>query len=504
MTVFFPLFACAQNPGDLDQSFGDNGFATIDINGQGLLDRVSKLSHQPDGKTVFVGGVRNASGTQSDFLLGRITTSGDIDQSFGSQGTTITDIGSQDGLSGLFVKESGQILSGGSSNEFGDYQFLLTQYNSDGSVDAGFGQGGTVQTDIPSTNGGVMTSFVSDLAGHFYAIGSASGDIAIVKYDTNGATDSNYGDMGIVLQDLGLIEGASNCAIQQDGKLVICGTQAVSGNPEDAIVIRLLTDGSLDLSFNGIGWVDLSLSESIDRPTDIKLLPDGRLLVVGFVSEDQISDSEIFALRLMPDGSYDNSFGTNGIARYDIGAGDDYASTVVLQPDGKVLIGGGINENNTIANEDFLVMRINEDGSLDQSFGNNGVVVTEISSSYERIIDMELQSDGMLLVAGTAKIGSSEDIAFARYHTGLNISVPEVANQTEISVYPNPATETIMVKSESRISSVELLDALGRSVLLHSVNANQLQLDLSKIPDGIYLLRASDGKHTFTQKVVKE
>ncbi len=349
-----------------------------------------------------------------------------------------------------------------------------------------------------------MTSFVSDMGGHFYAIGSASGDIAIVKYDTNGATDSNYGDMGIVLQDLGLIEGASNCAIQQDGKPVICGTQAIPGNPEDAIVSRLLTDGSLDLSFNGTGWVDLSLSESTDRPTDVVLLADGKIFVVGNTVNASSTAFEIFAVRLMPDGSYDNSFGTNGIARYDIGVGDDYAIAVVLQPDGKMIIGGGTNDNSTIANEDFLLLRINEDGSLDQSFGNNGIVVTEISSSYERIVDMELQSDGMLLVAGTAKIGSSEDIAFARYHTGLNISVPEVADQTEMSVYPNPATETMMVKSESRMTSVELLDALGRSVLVQTVNATQLQLDLSEIPSGIYLLRATDDKRILTKKVVKE
>jgi uncharacterized delta-60 repeat protein len=479
MMVFFPIFALAQNPGNLDQSFGDNGFVTIDIDGQGLLDRVSKLSQQPDGKTVFVGAIRNASGTQSDFLLGRINTNGNLDTAFGSNGTVTMDLGGDsESLSGIFIDNEQKILAVGTSDEIGFYN-----------------------SPIPS--GSVLTSFAVDNEGNLFITGTGNGDLLIVKHAPNGIPDNTFGVSGSVTHDLGSTnESATKSIIQNDGKIIIAGNQLESS--EDVLIVRLLPDGALDLSFNTIGWINLSLSEWVDRVTDIVLLPNGKLLAIGSVSEGIGLDYEIFALRLMPDGSYDNSFGTNGIARYDIGAGDDYASTVELQPDGKALIGGGINENNKIANEDFLVMRINEDGSLDQSFGNNGVVVTEISSSYERIIDMELQSDGMLVVAGTAKIGSSEDVALARYHTGLNISVPEVADQTEISVYPNPATETIMVKSESRMRSVELLDALGRSVLLHSVNANQLQLDLSKIPDGIYLLRASDGERVFTKKVVKE
>jgi uncharacterized delta-60 repeat protein len=503
MMVFFPIFALAQNPGNLDQSFGDNGFVTIDIDGQGLLDRVSKLSQQPDGKTVFVGAIRNASGTQSDFLLGRINTNGNLDTAFGSNGTVTMDLGGDsESLSGIFIDNEQKILAVGTSDEIGLYKHVLLQFNENGNLNLTFGDNGMIYNS-PIPSGSVLTSFAVDNEGNLFITGTGNGDLLIVKHAPNGIPDNTFGVSGSVTHDLGSTnESATKSIIQNDGKIIIAGNQLESS--EDVLIVRLLPDGALDLSFNTIGWINLSLSEWVDRVTDIVLLPNGKLLAIGSVSEGIGLDYEIFALRLMPDGSYDNSFGTNGIARYDIGAGDDYASTVELQPDGKALIGGGINENNKIANEDFLVMRINEDGSLDQSFGNNGVVVTEISSSYERIIDMELQSDGMLVVAGTAKIGSSEDVALARYHTGLNISVPEVADQTEISVYPNPATETIMVKSESRMRSVELLDALGRSVLLHSVNANQLQLDLSKIPDGIYLLRASDGERVFTKKVVKE
>lgn len=495
--------AYAQQPGDLDESFGTDGFITIDVENQGLFDRVTQISLQSDGKIVFCGTVRNASGTQSDVLIGRIDTDGNLDAGFGTQGTSVIDLGGDsESLVGVTVEPDGKILAFGTSDQSGVYEHVLLRFAVGGNLDTGFGDNGTI-FNSPIVTGSTLTSFAIDNEGNYVVTGTGNGDLLMVKHLPTGFPDNTFGTSGMVLHDLAAIdEVATRCVVQSDGKMIVAGSQVQS--TEDALVARLLADGTLDQSFNVTGWRNLSLSEWIDRIVDIALLPDGKLLVVGNVSEAIGADYEIFALRLMPDGSYDNSFGTSGIARYDVGTGSDFANVVVLQPDGKYIIGGGFNNNSTTANEDFGLLRINENGSLDPTFGSNGIVTTEIGSSYERIVDMILQEDGKLIVVGTARVGSSEDIAIARYHTGLNISVPEVEPEQQLQVFPNPATDVLTVRSESNLKHLELLDALGRSVLSRTASASQLQLDISDLPTGIYLLRATDGQRVFSEQVVKE
>lgn len=496
-------YTFAQQPGDLDAGFGTDGVLTVDAQSLGLQNRVSQISTQPDGKIIFVGGVRNASGTEGDHLIGRVTSEGVLDLSFGNQGTTITSLGGLEGLIGLRIEPSGSILCVGSSNQSGSYEHAIVRFDSAGNLDLSFGSNGVLY-NLPLSTSSVPTSIEFDSSNNLYVTGTSNGDILLSKYGSNSFPIPSFGTSGSESLDLGLVETSTELALQNDGKVVLAGSQAESGFPENVIVVRLTANGMLDQTFNGTGWVNLMLSTGIDRPSDMIVLPDGRILVVGIAANQSVTSLEAFALRLMPDGSYDNSFGTNGLARYDIGTGDDYASAVVLQPDGKAIIGGGTNDNSTILNEDFLLLRINEDGSIDQSFGNNGVVVTEISSSYERIIDMELQTNGKLIVAGTAKIGSSEEAALARYHTGLNISVNEVDEIPLFSAFPNPAIDHLSISAKVKLQTIELIDALGRSVLSFAPNAGQLQIDIASLPNGIYLFRATDGKRVTSQRFVKE
>ncbi len=501
--ILFTHVALAQQPGDLDVTFGINGFSTIDIDGQGLFDRVSKIALQPDGKIAFAGGIRNASGTQSDLFFGRVNVDGDLDQGFGANGTIIMDMGGDnESVAGIGIDANGRILFAGTSDQIGVYEHLLLQLTENGDLDLTFGDDGIIYNS-PLMSGSVVTSFTTDNEGNLFVTGTGNGDVMVVKYLPTGYPDDNFGTSGTVIHDLGSVdETATRCIVQDDGRILIAGSQVLSS--DDALIVRLLQDGSLDQSFNQTGWVNLELSPWIDRINGMVLLPDGKLLVVGNVSDQIGSDNEIFAVQIKSDGSYDTTFGTEGLIRYDIGVGSDFANVVVLQPDGKVIIGGGTNDNSTIQNENFCLVRLNDDGSLDQSFGNNGIVVTEISSSYERVIDMALQDDGKLIVVGTAKVGLSEDVAFARYHTGLNISVSEIFEDTRFLLYPNPVTETLSVSADRKLRSVELLDALGRTVLTtRTINADHLQLNLSDLTDGIYLLRASDGKQMISQKVIK-
>jgi uncharacterized delta-60 repeat protein len=501
-----PLFGFAQQPGQLDIQFGENGVVTIDAGGLNRDDGCNSIKQVESGNLMISVSNRTTGFPpyESDFLLAQFEPDGVLNTGFGQNGFAIADLGGgSESLVTFFADDNGDILAIGTSDQSGSYEHAILQFDSSGSLNPSFGNGG-IEYNLPLGSSSTLSAAVIDSDENLVATGVTSGfnaGVLLSKYGQDGIPLNSFGTSGSISHDLGLIEATTELALQSDGKIVLAGSQAVSGNPEDALVCRLNIDGSLDDSFNSTGWINLGLSPNIDRATDISIDGDGRILVVGFTANQSETGFEMFVVRLLSNGNYDNTFGTNGVLQFDIGTGDDYAVSLILQPDGKAIIGGSSNDGN---DDNFCIIRINEDGSLDPTFGNNGVVITEVGEGYDAIADMELQADGKLVVGGSAAVGANNDIALARYHTGLNTSVVEVAAETPVLVYPNPATETIMVKSESRMSSVELLDALGRSVLLHSVNANQLQLDLSKIPDGIYLLRASDGERVFTKKVVKE
>ena len=492
----------AQQPGDLDLNFGTDGISTVDANSQGLDDGANMITVQSDGGLLVVGRIKTGTFvTESDMLIARYSTDGIVDPQFGQSGFTITDLGGEfESLFGIYEKPDGKILAGGSSNQSGNSQQTLIQYNENGLIDQNFGNNGVIYTSATLSSASI-TSMVSDSDGNVLTTGSGNGNILVVKFENNGTLYNSFGTSGVAIHDLGLIESGYEMLLQTDGKILVTGTQNESGNPENGIVVRLESDGSLDLTFNGTGWVDLALSENTDRSTDLALLPDGRILVTGIVPNASVTALEIFAVRLMPDGSYDNTFGTNGIARYDIGAGDDYANDVILQPDGKAIIGGYENDGN---DNNFCLIRINEDGTLDQTFGDNGVVITEVSTDNDRIASMALQPDGKLVVAGSARIGTNDDIALARYHTGLNLSVNDRDEKPLFSVYPSPATGYLSISSKVKLQTIELTDALGKKVLTVKPNSNQMQLDIALLPSGIYLLRATDGQRLYTQKVVKE
>ena len=348
--------AYAQQPGDLDLSFGVDGITTVDANSLGKDDGASSIRQLNSGDLIISGAVRTTGFPyQSDMLLAKFNPNGALVIEFGTNGFVITDLGGDsEGLVGIYLETSGNILCAGTSNQSGLYEHLFVQYDANGNLNTSFGTNGVIYNSPLSTSSTLTAvSFQSEA---IYTTGTINGNVLGAKYETNGLPINSFGTSGSISHNLGLIELTNELALQSDGKIVLAGYQATSGNPEDVLVCRLNTDGSLDNSFNMNGWVNLALSSNIDRPRDVVILEDGKILVVGFVFEDQISDSEIFALRLTPDGSYDNSFGTNGIARYDIGAGDDYANDVVLQPDGKALIGGSANNGN---DNNFCLLRIN-------------------------------------------------------------------------------------------------------------------------------------------------
>jgi uncharacterized delta-60 repeat protein len=180
--------------------------------------------------------------------------------------------------------------------------------------------------------------------------------------------------------------------------------------------------GDLDASFGVGGKAMIDFHQSTDIAEGVALQPDGKLVIVGqtYINNDY-SEEDFAVLRLLPDGTPDPTFGVNGRVTTDFPGLAATASSVVVQPDGRIVVAGGAFPLFTFLG-DFVLVRYETDGSLDTSFGTGGIVTTSFPGQGSYAFDLALQPDGKLVAAGTdfvnfsSQQSSNTDFAVARYN----------------------------------------------------------------------------------------
>ncbi|MCK6402817.1 MAG: putative Ig domain-containing protein, partial [Sphaerotilus natans subsp. sulfidivorans] len=239
--------------GMLDASFGGgNGYAWVDA-GLGA-DLVGALAIQSDGRILLGGSAGN------DHALVRWNDDGTLDAGFGSGGIVRTDVaGGFDMIRALVVQDDGRILAGGYSTQAGgDIDFTLLRYLASGSVDTGFSSDGRVTTDLGGAD--IVQAMVRDASGRIVLAGyDGSGRIALVRHLADGSLDTAFGQGGLVQQVIGASSGAGALALRPDGRLVAAGWSS-DGTQRDPLLLGLLTDGSLD---PGVGSAAATLGGTV-------------------------------------------------------------------------------------------------------------------------------------------------------------------------------------------------------------------------------------------------
>jgi uncharacterized delta-60 repeat protein len=340
-------------PGDLDTTFGTGGKVTTDFSNAG--DYGYSVAIQTDGKIILGGFAR--LGTNRNFALARYNSNGSLDSTFGTDGKVTTDFanGTDQGYS-VAIQTDGKIILGGYVNP--GPNFGLARYNSNGSLDTTFGIGGKVTTDF-----------------------------------ANG-TDEGY-----------------SVAIQTDGKIILGGT--VYPGPNFGLA-RYNSDGTLDSTFGTGGKVTTDFANSTDKGYSVSIQTDGKIILGGSAlgGSAVISGSTNFALaRYNSDGSLDSTFGTGGKVNTDFNNSSDEGRSVALQTDGKIILGGTV-----YPGPDFGLARYNSNGSLDTTFGVGGKVTTDFANASDYGYSVAIQTDGKIILGGSANIGGTAKFALARYH----------------------------------------------------------------------------------------
>ena len=406
--------------GALDTTFGSGSPKTgYDVSMRTRSDTGLAMLLQGDG-TVLIGGyVYTGTGNDYDFAVGRFTAAGVLDTTFGTSGVATTPIGSDnDEASALAVQSDGKIVLAGFGHNGTHEDFALTRYSSAGVLDTSFGSSGVVTTAAGSgTDYGYGVALQSD--GKLVMVGDVTTgsaiDFGLTRYNSDGTVDTGFGKDGRVTTDFnsGASDHGEAVAVQSDGKIVAAG-RSNKGTAKDFAVARYNSDGSLDTGFGTGGKVTTDFSSGEDRPYAVAVHTDGTIVVVGYAHN---GTSNAFAIaRYTSMGVPDTSFDSDGKVTTDFGTSNDRARAVAIQSDGKIVVGGG-------AKGDFTVARYDTDGSLDTSFGgdadgNNvkdGYVTTTMSSADDTALAVAFQSDGKIVAAGAAVISGDYDFAVARY-----------------------------------------------------------------------------------------
>ncbi|MEZ4756379.1 MAG: delta-60 repeat domain-containing protein [Flavobacteriales bacterium] len=452
ITVAGGLALFAQ-PGAIDPTFDP---------GAGANDRLFCAALQADGKLLVAGELTAYDGVTRNGIA-RLNPDGSLDTAFDPGD------GPEFQIYSMAVQPDGKILVGGQFNEFdGVTANMIVRLNPDGSVDSGFDTGTGADWIVlsikPQSDGKIL------VGGNFLEFDGVPRS-GIARLNADGSLDTSF-DPGTGLGSTSGATGISAFLIQSDGRILIGGSfTSYDGVPRNSIA-RIHADGALDTSFDPgdgaqFGFVGVS---------DMALLPDGRIILGGdFAMFDGMFRS--YLARVNIDGSLDASFvpGTGP---------DSWVNAIALQPDGKVVVGGFFNSFDDVQRNSLL--RVNADGTLDTGYdtGTGMALVDEI------VFDLVLQPDGKVFAAGefTVYDGTPRN-HIVRVEGGVSTSVQvPITDQEGSFVRPNPAEGTILL---SEPLSGTVCDAQGRTVLRFQ---RDLQVDLSVLVPGRYLLRTEDGR----------
>ena len=396
--------------GALDPSFGRGGTVLTDLGA--AVGRA--VAVQADGKIVVAGSAHAKA--RADFALVRYTTTGKLDASFGRGGKVLTDLGARsvDQAGAVAVQADGKIVAAGKSGEEVWGQFALVRYTTGGNLDANFGRGGKVLSGGAIADIGTASALAVQKDGKILAAvpsyNPSVNPFELVRYTAGGKPDKSFGRGGTVLTDLGETAWASAVALQQDGKIVAAGSAGENiGAGENFALARYTASGKLDASFGSGGKVLTDLGGK-DVPSAVAVQGDGKIVVAGSIDTGGIS---VALVRYTTDGKLDTGFGTGGKV-LTIGECVDGAPAVALQKDGKIVVAW-----DDCYHYHFALARLTTGGKLDASFGRGGKVLTDLGDK-EGASALAVQADGKIVAAGYSTAGTSprsENIALVRYTT---------------------------------------------------------------------------------------
>lgn len=409
--LFFASICCNvfAGAGDLDLSFSADGKVTTNF-GTIISPVESDLATMliQPNGRIVAAGNIYSGNGPSEIGLVRYFSDGTLDTHFGQSGKTLWHFRTYNTSVVAMLLQGTKILVGGYYQTSNSFVMLLARFTSTGAIDTTFGSNG-IRTFSAFP---AMTAMTLQADGKIVVAGSLAGasNIALARFDSEGTLDTSFGSGGIADIDLPMDQEQANAIkIQTDGKIVVGGISVVSSGI-DFLAVRYNMDGSLDSTFGSGGYATVNQGQ-LDEALGMALQTDGKIVLAGYTYTPYIADNFLI-VRLNSNGSLDTSFAGGKIVLDFMGWYDD-AYDVVVQGDGKIVAAGSASDFNGTY---FALARLNSDGSMDSSFGSSGKVTTSVVGDLDYAARVAIQSDGKIVAAGFALIKYSYySFALARY-----------------------------------------------------------------------------------------
>ena len=467
-------------PGTPDNTFGTGGKIKTNIN---FYTQVSLLIQQ-DGKMIEVGCLLD---NFNYFFLARFNADGTVDSSFGTNGRVSTRVSN----GGTYLADAAMLQSDGKIVVVGEDltggNIALFRYNTNGALDNTFATGGKLITEYihPSS-----IAIQSD--GKVVIAGTVALDFAINRYNADGALDNTFGTNGKVTTNLGPDKDKiKDIAIQADGKIVAAGSSGnKSTNLTEFALVRYNTNGTLDNSFGTGGILTANIDGNPNIITSMALQADGKIVVTGNTWLSGPPSLNLLIVRFNANGTIDNNFGTNGIINY--GDVRNLQQFVKIQVDGKILVA---------ADGTYNLLRYNTNGTLDNSFGTNGKIIID-TNSFDPT-SLAIQENSKIVVSGIFNGIGGIGYSILRYNSGLIVGMADISSENNSQmIYPNPTNGKFTVELDNQISEIKIFDILGNELYDQKLHAFKTEFDLSSQPKGIYLLKIYDPSNKVAIKKV--
>lgn len=462
--------------GTTDTAFGVNGFVQTDFAGFGSASSMVTRSG-----TIFIAGDDDSF----DFAAAKYDSNGLPDTAFGIDGKIVDDAGLGRSVANSIISDPNrQTVVAGSAGSSG----TIIRFNSDGSLDFAFGVNG--RFTLPRYIDGIFRTaqfkqVIRQPDGKIVAVAAANGFetnySVVVRLNSDGTPDTSFSGDGfeVIVNSTASRLALDSLALQSDGKIVLAGEIFASAAEADFVVYRLNSNGTIDLNFDIDGKVVTDFGFTKETARSVEIQTDNKIIATGSV------DGRFAAVRYNPDGSLDTTFSFDGKVVVTIGIPDTGTLTPTggnasaLQSDGKIIIAGAASNG---ADNDFALVRFNADGTLDNSFGSSGTVVTQTGEGQASANDIAIQTDGKLIVVGSSSDGdlgsSSEDFAIVRYNADgtLDSSFADPAPKA----YGNGGIVLVdFVLGADKANSVTL-DSIGRAVVAGN-SGNPAQFSVARI-----------------------
>jgi uncharacterized delta-60 repeat protein len=463
----------------IDTSFGVSGITEMPFDSSG--NDISKSILLSNGKIIFVSTKINGANSNEPFIT-RINSNGTIDTSFGVNGFVSPNIQGDYEISTKIQSDNSILIYGGYNPA------KLIKYTENGILDNTFGVNGVVdlglntypsESDISFSNNNLLLQNDGNIIIRYIQ----NSNVFLKKVLSGGTPDNTFGINSLIQNII-----SKEIFISSDNKII--GFNFASNN---YTIEKFNLNGTNDTTFGTNGNMVVSLPYTNFENKYIEQDNLGRFLVEK-LNFNTTPAFQFDAFRLNNNGLLDTSFGVNGYVNF-----NNFQTLIIptILVNNKYYLGGTTIVSNALDN--LIMLKYNEDGTLDTSFNGNGYKIENINTIQEACESINVQTDGKILVSGEYKNGSTKKLYLMRY-VDQNLSTNNFEN-TSLKIV-NPIKETLNLITENEINNVTIIGIDGKVIL----KTNEKIINTSKLSKGVYVVvvefKNENKKHI--AKIIKE